>query len=67
MGLSKETIEFFKKSRELVDHSQSMAMATNYKPRDFNYSQYGILLTKALKEVGDEEEIRKVYPNGLYW
>ena len=29
MSLSKETIEFFKKSRELMDHTHKMAMATN--------------------------------------
>lgn len=66
MALSEETIEFFKKTRELIDHTQSMAMATNYKIKAFNYSHYGKLLTKALKEVGDEEEVKKVYPNGLY-
>lgn len=66
MNLSQETIEFFKKSRELIDYSHSMEMATNYKPKEFNYSHYGLLLIKALKELGNEEEIKKIYPNGLY-
>ena len=63
--MSDEIIEFFKRSRELIDYSHSMEMATNYKPKEFNYSSYGALLIKALKEMGNEDEIKRVYPNGL--
>ncbi|ATD55423.1 hypothetical protein [Clostridium chauvoei] len=64
--LSKEVIEFFKKSRELIDHSHSMEMATNYKKDKFNYALYGILLQQALKEIGNEDEFKQVYSNGIY-
>ncbi|WP_300382684.1 hypothetical protein [Clostridium sp.] len=63
--MSEETIEFFKRSRELIDYSHSMQMATNYKSKGFNYGHYGALLMKALKEMGNEDEIKRIYPKGL--
>ena len=63
--MSNETIEFFKRSRQLIEYAHSMEMATNYKPKEFNYSSYGTLLIKALKEMGSEDEIKRIYPNGL--
>lgn len=41
-----------------------MELATNYKPKSFNYSWYGTLLRKALKEISDEEDIKKIYKEG---
>lgn len=65
MALDKETIEFFNQSRELIEHSYSMQMATNYKAKKFNYSNYGVLLRKALKDIANENEIKQVYPGGV--
>lgn len=62
--LSDEAIEFFKNCRALVDHAAYMKLATNYK-KEFNYSFYCSQLHKVLKELGSEEDIRKIYPQGL--
>lgn len=65
MSLSEDCIEFFKRSNELVDHSHSMEMATNYKANKFNYNYYSILLMNVLKEIATDEEIKKIYPRGI--
>lgn len=62
MALSEETIEFFKQTRILMNHSSCMSLATNYHKDKFNYGRYGDLLRKVLKEIGIEDEIKRVYP-----
>lgn len=59
--LSNDILEFLKMSRELLDYCSCMEMATKYKPREFNYSEYRHLLHNTVKEIVKKEDVDKVY------
>jgi len=63
--LSNDILEFFKMSRELLDYCSSMEMATKYKPKEFNYSEYRYLLHNTVKEIVKKEDVPKIYNNEL--
>ncbi len=59
--LSNDTLRFLKMSRELLDYCSCMEMATKYKPKEFNYSEYRYLLQNVIKEIGIREDVLKMY------
>lgn len=63
-NLNDETIAFLKNCRLLVDHAVCMQLATGYKKK-FNYGYYCLQLQKVTKELGSEEDVKEIYPNGL--
>lgn len=63
--LSNETKEFLKNCRKLVDHASSMQVSTGYGQK-FNYGYYCLQLQRATKELGSEEDVKEIYPSGLY-
>lgn len=63
--LPKETKEFLKNCRELVDHSVSMQLATGYK-KEFNYRYFCLQLQRITKELGSVEDVKEIYPSGLH-
>lgn len=65
MAIGESGVKLALNIRELIDHSQSADMVTNYHKGRFNHGNSCRLLHQFLRENADEKEIKLIYPKGL--
>lgn len=65
MTIGEKGIDLMINIRELIDHSQCADMATRYHLGKFNHGNSSRLLHEFLKDKATEEEILKIYKEGL--